>query len=220
MVEYNKIETVFKRDTEGTKKLIEGEYRNPAVEYLHRIPWVWTEKVDGTNIRVHWDGHEVEFAGRTDKASIPPALVSRLTEYFGGERNAQLFEQTFGDKDVIIFGEGYGDKIQNGAEYTDDCNSVDFIAFDVMVGGIYLERENVEEIVTRFGVKTVPIVDVGSLDDAIAYMREHPKSFIGTGRHDMEGLVCRPAYELRDRLGNRIIVKIKWEDIKDLQQTL
>jgi hypothetical protein len=32
----------------------------------------------------------------------------------------------------------------------------------------------------------------------------------------MEGLVCRPAVELKDRRGDRIIVKIKWNDIKEL----
>lgn len=34
MVEYNKIETLWKRDMEGTKKLLEGEFRNPTVEFL------------------------------------------------------------------------------------------------------------------------------------------------------------------------------------------
>ena len=52
MVEYNKIETVFNRDTTGTKKLIRGDWRNEAVEYLKDSKWQFTEKFDGTNIRV------------------------------------------------------------------------------------------------------------------------------------------------------------------------
>ena len=32
MIEYNKIDTLYKRDMEGSKKLLEGEFRNPAVE--------------------------------------------------------------------------------------------------------------------------------------------------------------------------------------------
>ena len=66
MIEYNKIETLWKRDMEGTKKLLEGEFRNPAVEFLKDNIWQFTEKIDGTNIRVHWDGHRVEFGGRTE----------------------------------------------------------------------------------------------------------------------------------------------------------
>ena len=37
---------------DGNKKLIEGRFRNPLVEYLKDNEWVFTEKVDGTNIRV------------------------------------------------------------------------------------------------------------------------------------------------------------------------
>lgn len=101
MVQYNKIETVFERATDGTKKLIPGQFRNPAVEYLANCPWVFTEKIDGTNIRVHWDGHRVEFSGRTDRALIPAKLVTYLNETFGGNANEELFEQKFGDNNVI-----------------------------------------------------------------------------------------------------------------------
>lgn len=31
---YTKIDTVFNRDIEGTKQLIEGSFRGPVVEYL------------------------------------------------------------------------------------------------------------------------------------------------------------------------------------------
>jgi hypothetical protein len=34
----------------------------------------------------------------------------------------------------------------------------------------------------------------------------------------MEGLVCRPARELRDRRGERVIVKIKWQDFRKLAE--
>lgn len=29
---YNKIETIYVRDIEGTKKLIEGQFRNPMID--------------------------------------------------------------------------------------------------------------------------------------------------------------------------------------------
>ena len=119
MLEYNKIETVFNRDIQGTKKLVEGSFRRKAVEYLKDNIWQWTEKIDGTNIRVHWDGHKIEFAGRTDKATIPDHLYSRLEKLFGGNENEELFEQMFGEKEVFLFGEGYGPKIQTGGNYRD-----------------------------------------------------------------------------------------------------
>lgn len=103
MKEYHKIETLYERD-EKTKKLIIGKFRNPTVEFLKDNVWQFTEKVDGTNIRVYWDGHSVSFGGRTDNAQIPAHLINRLNELFGGETNAQMFEQKFGETPVELFG--------------------------------------------------------------------------------------------------------------------
>lgn len=204
MVEYNKIDTVFERDINGTKKLIPGQFRNPVVEFLQNNQWVWTEKIDGTNIRVHWDGHKVEFGGRTERAQIPAPLVNYLNETFGGEINEELFEQKFGENDVILFGEGYGPGIQKGGAYRPD---VSFILFDVMVGDIYLERHNVEDIATTFDIDVVPIVGQGTIDEAVKFVLSKPKSTIGTA--DMEGVVARPLVEMKDRMGRRVITKIK-----------
>lgn len=215
MRKYEKIDTLFARDLEGTKKLQPGVFRDPTVEYLQFTDWEWTEKIDGTNIRVMWDGHAVTFGGRTDNAAIPADLVTKLNELFGGETNAQIFEQAFGEKEVILFGEGYGRKIQKvGSAYIPD--SVDFILFDVLIGDNYQPREWVEKTADMFGIKVVPIVGHGNLWDATAFVRRHPMSVIADGRCEMEGLVCRPTIELRDRCGNRVIVKIKWCDIKEL----
>ena len=215
MKTYEKIETIYARDIDGTKKLIPGEYRNETVKYLKDCEWIWTEKVDGTNIRVYWDGHSVTFGGRTDKAQIPAALVNRLNELFGGEGNAQMFEQTFGEKEAILFGEGYGKKIQSvGSAYNPD--GVDFILFDVMIGDNYQEREWVEETARAFGVKVVPVVGRGTLEQAVEFVKDHHNSTLGNC--EMEGLVCRPARELRDRRGERVIVKIKWQDFRKLAE--
>lgn len=204
MITYNKIETIFERDTSGTKKLIEGKFRNDTVEFLKDNIWTFTEKIDGTNIRVHWDGHRVEFAGRTDKAQIPSHLLTRLEELFGGNENEELFEQMFGEKEVFLFGEGYGPKIQNGGNYRDN---VDFILFDVMIVGNYQSRETVVEIAKSFNIDVVPVIFEGTIQEAVDYVKTKPKSTIGTA--DMEGLVGRPLVELKDRSGNRLIVKIK-----------
>ena len=204
MIEYNKIDTVFERDTTGSKKLIEGQFRDETVKYLRNMPWRFTEKIDGTNIRVHWDGHKVEFGGRTDRAQIPAPLVNKLNEMFGGNEAEELFEQKFGQNDVILFGEGYGPKIQKGGLYRDD---VSFIMFDVMINGNYQPRASVEDIAKCFGVDVVPVIFVGTITEAVDYVKVKRVSTIG--RAPMEGLVGVPLVELHDRCGKRVIVKIK-----------
>lgn len=212
MIEYTKIDTLFKRDMGGTKKLIEGEYRNKTVEFLKDNEWIGTEKVDGTNIGICWDGHKVSYQGRTDRAQIPAHLMNKLIEMFGGEINEELFEQKFGEMQVILFGEGYGPKIQKGGgNYRSD---VSFILFDVYLSeqNLWLKRDSIEDIARTFGIDVVPIVFRGNLDDAVAYIKTKPKSTMGTA--DMEGIVCKPAVDILDRMGRRIIVKIKVRDFE------
>jgi hypothetical protein len=209
MKTYHKIDSLFERNTEGNKKLIEGQYRSSTVAMCRNLMWDWTEKIDGTNIRIHWDGHSVHFGGRTENASIPAPLVNRLNELFGGETNAQLFEQKFGEMEVVLFGEGYGAKIQKvGGLYKSD--GVDFILFDVTIGNTYLRRDGVEDIARCFGIQAVPIVLRGDIDDAVAFVKSKPMSTIGTA--PMEGVVGRLPEELFDRLGRRLIVKVKVRD--------
>lgn len=204
MTEYHKIETLFERDINGTKKLIDGAFINEAVRYLANNDWFFTEKIDGINIRIHWDGHKVEFAGRTDRTQIPKPLMEYLTNTFSSMEAEEMFEQKFGETEVILFGEGYGHGIQKGGAYRSD---ISFILFDVLIGDTWLKRDSVEDVATAFGVDIVPIIFVGNIKKAVDFVKTKPKSTIGTA--NMEGVVGRPVIEMKDRLGKRVIVKIK-----------
>lgn len=209
MIEYNKIETLYERDMNGSKQLMEGKFRNPTVEFLKDNLWQFTEKIDGTNIRIHWDGHKVNYGGRTEAASIPAHLMNKLVEMFGTDEAEQIFEQKFGETEVILFGEGYGPKIQSGGSYRSD---VSFILFDVIISGNYQPRASVEDIAIAFGIDVVPIIFEGTIQEGVDFVKTNPKSTMGTAM--MEGLVGRPKVEMRDRCGKRIIVKIKAKDFK------
>ncbi len=208
MEEYHKIQTLFKRD-EKTKKLIEGEFTDKAVEFIKDLKWQFTEKIDGTNIRIMWDGHKVTFGGRTDKAQIPVELTNRLIELFGGEANEQLFEQKFGDTQVMFVGEGYGNKIQNGDLYSP---TQEFILFDVKIAGNWQSRDSIEDIARYFNIDVVPIVLEGTIQEAVDFVKTNPSSKIGTAK--AEGVVGRPCVEMQDRVGNRLIIKIKYKDFE------
>lgn len=220
MKEYQKIETVFNRSLDGNHKLLEGDYRNPIVEMLADCNWRIYEKIDGTNIRVHWDGYKVEFGGRTDKAEIPGALLNLLKEHFGTPEAEEVFEQQFGDKDVIIFGEGYGKKIQNGDGYCPD-GGVNFAVFDVMVNGYYLDNDAIDQIAWTFGFNQVPYVGMMTLEEAVFLIKEGGASYLEIRKNyfgdnaPFEGFVARPEYGVYDKQGHRIIVKIKVKDFKE-----
>jgi ATP-dependent RNA circularization protein (DNA/RNA ligase family) len=203
---YHKIQTVYLRDPDNNyKTLLDGQFTRPEFEYLARSLWVFTEKVDGTNIRVIWDCVNTLFAGKTDRAQIPPFLLNKLDEMFPASKFAELYPET----SMTLYGEGYGAKIQKGGgNYIPD--GVSFILFDVKINGLWLERENVEAIGVNLGIDTVPVVGTGELLDAVHLAKDGFGSFIGTQM--AEGIVMRPAVELQDRTGQRIITKIKNKD--------
>lgn len=186
--------------------MIEGKFRNETVEYLKDNLWIGTEKIDGTNIGIVWDGHTISYQGRTERAQIPANLMNKLIEMFGGTVNEELFEQKFGHMQVILFGEDYGRGIQNGGKYRND---VSFILFDVYLPeqNLWLKRDAVEDIAKTFGVDVVPIVYEGDIAGAVEFVKSKPKSTIGIA--NMEGIVCKPAVDMLDRMGRRLIVKVK-----------
>lgn len=209
--EYHKIETPYERDMDGSKKLIEGQFRSKYVKYLKDAEWIFTEKIDGTNIRVCWDGHTFVFKGRTDRANLPAGLILRLQQLFLNNEMEELVEQMFGEKEVMFIGEGYGAGIQAvGKDYIPDGQ--DFILFDVVVEGKYLDHDNVVEIATALGLKMVPVILTGTIDDAVKLVKNNPSSLVGTCV--MEGVVGRLPVNMYDSRGNRMIVKIKCHDFE------
>jgi hypothetical protein len=209
VTEYHKIQTIFKRDMDGDRRLVEGAWTLPEFEYLAPLDWQWTEKVDGTNVRVVWDGSKVLFHGRTDNAQMPVILSRRLGDIFLPGNSDHLMREQFGDGDVVLYGEGYGARIQKvGGLYLPD--RVDFVLFDVNVSGWWLDRDGIAGVAAHFGIQPVPLVGVGSLSSAIEYVKSGPVST--WGHFPMEGVVMRPAVELHTRKGQRVIAKLKHRD--------
>lgn len=206
MRQYHKIQSIFKRDPK-TKALLIDEYSLPEFEFLQDNEWEWTEKVDGTNIRVIWDGLSFKFRGKTDKAQIPGFLLDALQNIFNQDM-ASIFQEKFGETSVCLYGEGYGPKIQNGGNYRRD-NS--FVLFDVMINNWFLLREDVQKY-SNYGIEVVPIIDHGTLDEAVTYCKYgFPSTW---GDFTAEGLVLRPTVPLYTRMGDRIITKIKHKDFQ------
>ncbi len=196
---------------EGDKKFIIGEWTTLELKYLKGNDWVWTEKVDGTNIRIMWNGKDVIYGGRSDNAQLPTSLIMKLDEMFKVMEARQRFVEIFETEevDVVLYGEGYGARIQKGGgNYISD--GVNFVLFDVAINGVYLERENVEDIAEKFGIKVVPIIGHGTLEEAIKMTERGFNS--KWGDFIAEGIVARPRVEMRSRRGERIITKVKHRD--------
>lgn len=179
----------------------------------------------------------VSIKGKTDNAQIPTHLDKYMKETFTDDK---VFA-SLGIKEYIpieewaehgwcvskedptpmyekipekytLYGEGYGMKIQKGGgRYL--SNSVSFRGFDVKVNDTYLLRSNAMEIFNKLGADTVPYFGQMTIDEAIDFVRAGFISTISEDRTFMaEGLVLSSPLGLKNRRGERLIVKIKYMD--------
>ena len=211
MTEYPKIETLYDRD-ERTHKVIPGKIRMPEFELVSR--WLVTEKIDGTNIRVHLKHGEVMYGGRTDAAQLHASLVEWLRTQLPAEKVRAAFDPGV---EAILFGEGYGPKIQKGGGlYRSD---VSFRLFDVLVvtpdRDWWLTFPNVSDVAAKLEIETVPVLGASlTFEEAIALVRR--PSLVartdGGAGCDQEGIVCRTDPLLFTRRGDRVMWKLKARD--------
>lgn len=173
----------------------------------------------------------VEYKGKTDNAQIPPKLLKFLQENYpkekilaslGLEERIPVEEWTEHKwtcaEDIperyIIYGEGYGAGIQKaGGNYIKD--GVGFRVFDVLVGNVWLKTEARDSIAEKLGASVVPFVGYFTLDEAIDFVRKGFKTGLWDNKDFIEeGLVLRTDLGLLNRMGKRLITKIKYEDFQ------
>lgn len=206
MKEYHKIQTVYLRDPETKfKTLLDGFYSKEEFHFLENNKWAFTEKVDGTNIRIIYNNDEgkIYIKGKTDKAELHPALFKKLNELFLPKLD--VFRGI--NKTITLYGEGYGEKVQSGGKY---IKGHDFVLFDVLIGYWWLNRNDVVYMANKFEVSVVPVIGIGTLTEMVELARSGFKSTWGD--FIAEGIVARPEVELYNRAGERVITKIKYKD--------
>lgn len=203
---YPKIQTLYKRDEDGV--LMEGQFSKPEFQYLQDNIWVFTEKVDGTSIRISWDGKVMGIQGRTNKSQVPCYLIDSLQDIFLPLYNE--FQELFKEIPICLYGEGYGAKVQKGGgDYKGDSQG--FVLFDVKVGKWWLQRKDIGEIAERLGLDVVPIIGgIGTLGEMVELVKRKLTS--SWGPFPAKGIVARPFVELQNRAGRRIITKLETKD--------
>ena len=210
---------------------------NMRIEVIKRPEYVrGGDYADEENRGVLGVYFDVRYAGKTDNAQIPPKLLKHMEEKYPkdkvlaalglkeyiphneweSEHNWLTYEQI--PNIYTIYGEGYGEGIQSGGWYIKGGN--EFIVFDVKVNDIYLLTSARDEIATKLGAPIVPFIGNFTLDEAIDFVRKGFRSKIAENPDAKmaEGLVLRPAFGLKNRMGKRLIVKVKYEDFQKYRQ--
>lgn len=206
-MKYPKINTIWKRDENNKMNIIEGDFSCPEFDAIKK--WHITEKIDGINIRVLYNGEEPRFYGRTDKAQIPPFLL----DYLKGKFTRELLKEA--RNGVELFGEGYGNKIQSvGKKYRDD-NS--FILFDAIIEGWWLEPEKVKILAKDLGIDYVPELGIRTKEEVISLVESGFPSSVSKQNLNAEGIVARSHPLMLFRNGEPIMWKLKTKDYINLR---
>jgi hypothetical protein len=212
-MKYPKINSLWKRDADNDYVIMPGEFS--CEEFSVIDSWQVSEKVDGTNIRIFFDGIDVRFAGRTDNAQLPPHLLAYLQATFTVERLERAF--VCDSPNVVLFGEGYGVKIQKGGGlYRPD---ISFALFDVFANGWWLQQRVVREIADGMGIDTVApkYTCVLKKDEIVELVKSRPQSPIAQEARVIEGLVARSCPLMLFRDGSPIMFKLKVSDYEKLE---
>lgn len=209
MKEYHKIETLFKFNQE-TKRFENGVFYNENVEILKDNTWLFTEKIDGTNFRIMWDGHKLTYGGRTDISTFFKNQIDFIEENLVNEEIEIVFEQKFQEKEVMVYGELFGEKIQTGELYVEN-GGMAFKVFDIEIDNVFLKYDDMCVLANELNYDFVPLVLEGTVEEAVKFVFETDISTFSKAK--LEGLVGKPLGDFRDRLGKRIVVKIKKRDL-------
>lgn len=208
---YPKIETLYDRDPDNMKRVLRDKIRLP--EFALIKSWLVTEKIDGTNVRITLSDGSVRYGGRTDNAQMPMHLLDFLQDALPAERVAAAFDE---GSEAVVFGEGYGPKIQSGGAYRPD---ISLRLFDVAVRSednwLWLSWANVENVAAKLGLSTVSSLGEMPLEQAVALTIGDSLAAAmegGTGRR-REGIVARTEPQLLTRRGERLMWKLKERDL-------
>jgi hypothetical protein len=223
-LEYPKIDTLYDRNG---RYINVGKLRRKEFGNIKR--WSITEKIHGINTRITlFDNGEVIYGGRTDDAIMPSELLEYLKKIFAPEKMKEIFwlpDKSIPES-VTAYGEGYGPKIVPGSgAYRKD---VSFRLFDCLIkgdtGNWWLERQDLEDIAMKLGIKCVPIlgiIDFLPVDSLqmLKIFQDNKNRLVAIEEDGMvgmvpEGIIAKTEPLLSNRKGERVMWKLKIKDFK------
>lgn len=168
------------------------------------------EKIHGSSCHIAWKDGTVRFfsGGANHEAFV---------KIFDADALKRSFEE-LGQPEVVIFGEGYGGKMQGmSATYGKELK---FVVFDIKVGAYWLDVPTMATFAdTYFGLDVVEWEKIPTIIEAIDAARDKPSAqAVKNGCGDdkpREGIVLRPPIEVRKNNGDRIIAKHKGDEFKE-----
>lgn len=219
----------WKRDL-ASRGVIPNKWTYPVFDYLKNAQWQFTEKLDGTNMRLIYNPGSyqtveqgsieinlpptLELRGRSDEASVYPKLKSWAARLSPSKFEEVLKSCCFEtDQEICIYGEGVGAGIQKGGN---DYGETHFRAFAIQSRGVWWEPYFVDRLCRLLNIPQAPVILEASLLEGIEFMKSGFRTCItGEPKGWAEGLVGVPTVPLQCHPLDRLAVKIKSCDFQE-----
>jgi len=177
------IPTLYKKDKKG--RLIIGDFSIPELSLVNT--WVLTEKINGKDKKVTFI-NQPRFKHVTNPA-----------ESFTLDKMVEEFSQV--DEMVLI-----GTEPCHGENWS-------FILSDVSIDGIWLDRDGVNDVASRFGVPAVPVLGRMSAEETVTLLLSKFNSLFDKNR-TIDGVIGRTDPLLFMSDGNPLMFKLEYSDIE------
>lgn len=168
---------------------------------------VITEKVHGCNAR--WAMIDGEFMAGSHNRRLKYREDNRHWYTFSDEMK-KLLERYSSEGPVILYGEIYGDGIQD-LKYGQTRGRIEARVFDMSINGRYLDYDHFQDRVLRYNIMTMPILYRGPWSMDVLEKFRDSDSQLGGADCMMEGVVIRLEKERQDPFVGRVILKYVWD---------
>lgn len=215
MIEYPKIDNMYKRNPDRKSELLIGQFTRPEFSAINA--WDASEKIDGMNVQMKFHSvfnNSFDINGRTDNTQFSLLQEEFLLDY-GDDIRGRVGHiiNSFDLDSLTIYGELYGPKIQAGGNYS---QSLGFRAFDMLVNDkVWLAPDDVRKNAEAMNVEMVPSLGIMTTDDLFLMVAGGFKStFSDNEEYDAEGVIAKVPWNLYDQRGRRVMFKLKTKDLR------
>lgn len=210
---------------------IENHYQEG---FIMRCPegnydWCITEKIHGANFQIYYDGENFLLGSRNRFINSNESFygLQNLAGSLEDEIRAFFFFSNLSDmpiKELVLYGEIYGDGIQKGVKY---CKDHKIRFFDIKKNGEYVPYKTAIKMFESMKLPYIPVKEFyfGRLYNAVKAANTRFNSTIAEGEYaDLEenlceGVVIKPyEVELKSQKGDRVIIKKKNEEFFEKKQ--
>lgn len=198
---------------------LENTYNGKLLHYITEQGldidlWMVTEKVDGANFGLYFDGEVLQTASRNQFVDGTFFACQEVVDQLANKvrKLYSTMALSGSGKLMVVYGELYGPNVQGRVNY----GPKGFCGFDITIDGVPVDKVNAFSAMLLCDIPVAPLLFVGSYAGALAYDHEFKSKLTPADANPedaniCEGVVIEPVTPGYFASGKRVYLKHKTE---------